>query len=318
MASAVAAAGRPAPNTAAASTASRMPGNANRMSRPEEIIASTAPRRQAATTASSVPAVMARSTTASGPSIEVVAPASSRDSTSRPWPSKPSRCPPTGPTQASDKLVSTGLYGASSEPKNAANMPITITPADARPAGPVARSRPRMPVPGGRTSASAISTVAPMASLTVPTSPGLESPCSESPCFESLGPASQRDPRVEHRVQQVDDEVDHHERGHQHQRDALHHGQVLGLGRLDQVGAQPVQAERRLDHRVERDEGGDRDAGDRGDRDGGVAQDVPPDPLPDRDAPADRGLHVLTAGLGADRGPGHPGHDGQRRNGQGD
>src|SRR5690349_7710067 len=313
MASAVAAAGRPAPNTAAASTASKMPGNANRMWRPEEIIASTAPRRQAAMTASSVPAVIARSTTASGPSIEVVAPASSRDRTSRPWPSKPSRWPPTGPTQASARLVSTGLYGASSEPKNAANVAITMTPADAGPAGPVARSRPRKPVPGGRTSASLSSADAPMASLTGPTSPH-----SESPCLESLGPASQRDPRVEHRVQQVDDEVDHHERGHQHQRDALHHGQVLGLGRLDQVGAQAVQAERRLDHRVERDEGGDRDAGDRGDRDRGVAQDVPPDPQPGRDAPADRGLHVLPAGLGADRGPGHPGHDGQRRDGKGD
>ena len=47
----------PAPNTAAARTASRMPGNANRMSSPEEITASTAPRRQAAITASRVPAI---------------------------------------------------------------------------------------------------------------------------------------------------------------------------------------------------------------------------------------------------------------------
>ena len=80
-----AAAVRPAPNTAAASTASRMPGNANRMSSPVEITASTGPRRQAAVTASRLPAVTLIATTASGPSIDDRAPTSSRDSTSRPW-----------------------------------------------------------------------------------------------------------------------------------------------------------------------------------------------------------------------------------------
>src|SRR6516164_180738 len=44
--SASTAAGRPAPNTAAASSASRMAGKANKKLRPEEITASLAPRRR--------------------------------------------------------------------------------------------------------------------------------------------------------------------------------------------------------------------------------------------------------------------------------
>ena len=47
---------RPAPKTAAASTASRIAGNANRMSITTEIAESTQPPRQAATTASTTPA----------------------------------------------------------------------------------------------------------------------------------------------------------------------------------------------------------------------------------------------------------------------
>src|SRR5262245_28409194 len=42
---------------------------------------------------------------------------------------------------------------------------------------------------------------------------------------------------------------------------------------------------------------GDRDARDRGDRNGGVAQDVPPDHVTGRDPAADRRLHVLTVAL---------------------
>ena len=74
---------------------------------------------------------------------------------------------------------------------------------------------------------------------------------------------------------------------------------------------------------LSRDDGGhrdqrrDRDAGDRGDRDRRVAQDVPLDHRA-RDAPADRGLHVLAPAFVADRGPGHPGDDGQRRDRQRD
>ena len=75
----------------AASSASRMAGKANKMLRPEEITASLAPRRQAAVTASSVPTGTLMTTTVSGPSIVVCAPPSSRDSTSRPSKSYPSR-----------------------------------------------------------------------------------------------------------------------------------------------------------------------------------------------------------------------------------
>src|SRR5262249_5120133 len=48
---------------------------------------------------------------------------------------------------------------------------------------------------------------------------------------------------------------------------------------------------RHLNHRRDRDQRGDRDARDRGDRDGGVAQDVPPDHVAGRDPAADRRLH---------------------------
>ena len=106
--SAMDAAVSPAPKIAVASTASRMPGNANRMLSPEEITASRAPPRHAAATASRVPAAMLSTTTASGPSIEDCAPASSRENTSRPWKSKPSRCPPPGPTQARLRLGRSG------------------------------------------------------------------------------------------------------------------------------------------------------------------------------------------------------------------
>ena len=68
-----------------------MPGKANRTSSPDEMKASSAPPRQAAATASSAPAIMLPRTTASGPSIDVRAPTISRDSTSRPSKSYPSR-----------------------------------------------------------------------------------------------------------------------------------------------------------------------------------------------------------------------------------
>ena len=106
---------------------------------------SLTPRRQAAVTASSVPAVTLRMTTASGPSIVDCAPASSRDNTSRPSKSYPSRWPPTGPAQDSDRFGRFGSYGASTGPNRAANVAAAMTTAEAIPAGPVARStaRPR-------------------------------------------------------------------------------------------------------------------------------------------------------------------------------
>src|SRR5215831_13049881 len=54
----------------------------------------------------------------------------------------------------------------------------------------------------------------------------------------SLGVASQRDAGVEGRVEHVHDQVDDDERGHEDQRDALDHGEVLGLSGEDQVGTE--------------------------------------------------------------------------------
>src|SRR6266702_5070766 len=298
MASAIDAAVRPAPKIAVASTASRMPGNANRMSSPEEITASTVPRRQAAATASRAPAVMLRTTTASGPSIEDCAPASSRENTSRPWKSYPSKWPPPGATQASERFGRLGLYGAISGPKTAASVASAMTAADTMPATPV----PRSPDSGRVRRVPGTVTVRPAPAVTVP---------------PSLGPAPQRDARVQHRVHHVHEQVDHDERGDQHERDALHHREVLGLRGLDQVGAEPVQAERGLHHGRHGDQRRDRDPGDRGDRYRRVAQDVPPDQLAARDAAAHRGLHVLALALLPDRRPGDPGHDRERRERQG-
>ena len=75
-----------------------MPGNANRMSITTEMPESIQPPRQAATIASTTPAIIESATTAAGPRIDVRAPASRRDSRSRPCPSNPSGCPLTGPT----------------------------------------------------------------------------------------------------------------------------------------------------------------------------------------------------------------------------
>src|SRR5215472_13689846 len=247
IARAIDAAGRPAPNTAAASTASRIPGNANKMSRPDEITASTRPRRQAAITASRVPASRDPITTASGPSMDDVAPANSRDSTSLPSTSKPSRCPPVGPTQGSDGCTRVGLNGAISGPMTAMTVAIAITTADARTAAPVARSRPTAPrrARGSRTVTSGAASPArarDISSLIAPCSPL----CSLRAPPRSLRPAPECDPGVKHRVGEVDGDVNYHERGDEHQRDALHHGEVLVLCRGHQVRAEAVQAERGL------------------------------------------------------------------------
>ena len=84
-------AGRPAPKTAAVSTASRIPGNANRMSITVPRTESTQPPRHAASTEITVPSAIDMTTTSAGPSIDVRAPTISRESRSRPWLSNPSR-----------------------------------------------------------------------------------------------------------------------------------------------------------------------------------------------------------------------------------
>src|SRR6266571_3802821 len=151
MASAIDAAVRPAPKIAVASTASRMPGNANRMSSPGEI-------------------------------------------TSRPGKSYPSKWPPPGATQASERFGRLGLYGAISGPKTAASVASAMTAADTMPATPV----PRSPDSGRVRRVPGTVTVRPAPAVTVP---------------PSLGPAPQRDARVQHRVHHVHEQVDHDERG---------------------------------------------------------------------------------------------------------
>ena len=54
----------------------------------------------------------------------------------------------------------------------------------------------------------------------------------------------------------------------------------FGLCRLDEVRAEPVEAERQLHHRVQGDQRRDRQAGHRGNRDGRVAQHVAADDRP--------------------------------------
>ena len=82
MLSAITVAGRPAPKTATAMTASRMPGKASEASRTPARAASVQPRRHAPTIASVDPATVAKTTMARGPRKLVRAPYRSRESRS--------------------------------------------------------------------------------------------------------------------------------------------------------------------------------------------------------------------------------------------
>ena len=78
------AADRPAPNTAAARIASRMPGKAKAMSSDPLTSVSKRPPRHAAAMATMTPRTIDTGDDDEGPTIEVRAPASSRENTSRP------------------------------------------------------------------------------------------------------------------------------------------------------------------------------------------------------------------------------------------
>ena len=97
-----------------------------------------ASRRASAASASTVPAIIDRITTASGPSIEVRAPTIRRERMSRPCASNPSRKLPSGPTNARVRSTSFGGWGASAGPKMAqivatAMIATQITPSTPRP-----------------------------------------------------------------------------------------------------------------------------------------------------------------------------------------
>ena len=140
------------------------------------------------------PRAIASTTTASGPSIEDCAPASSRDSTSRPSKSKPSRCPPTGPTQASARFGSDRVVRGEQRAEDRERR-------GDRDHG----RRGHAGDPGRRAGRTATGRLLRRdrrwlrrAALTTGLWPRSLVPC-----------APQRDPRVEHRVQQVDEHVDH-------------------------------------------------------------------------------------------------------------
>ena len=122
--------------------------------------------------------------------------------------------PAAGPTQASERFGWSGLYGASSGPKNAANVASTITAADTMPAAPVPRSpdsdRARL-VPGA---------------TTVATATGRVTGRSGAHHWARL-PSETRGSSTAYSRSTT--QVDHDERGDQHQRDALHDREVLGL-----------------------------------------------------------------------------------------
>ncbi len=85
-----------------------------------------------------------------------------------------------------------------------------MTAAETIPATPVERTRPTTPTRASRRRPPLAAT--PTAALTAPS---------------SLGPASQRNARIQHRIQHIDDRVDDDECCDQDERDALHYRQVL-------------------------------------------------------------------------------------------
>src|ERR1700722_3022600 len=263
------------------------------MSSTVPIAESAQPPRQAAITEITVPAAIDISTTSTGPSIEVRAPTIRRLSRSRPWLSNPSRYPEAlnGPTNWNWSCEKFGSCGRISGPKIARNTAIETIAQHSPNTSRLAASRRRV---RGNTSGAEATVVV----LIWP--------------VRSRGAAPDRDPRVEHRVQQVDERVGDHERGDEHQRDPLDDRGALGQRRLHERRADPVEVERLLDDGRQREQRRDRDPDDGRDRDRGVAQHVAADDQTPRDPTAGRGLNVLLRELGA-HGHARDPHDDRKR-----
>ncbi len=96
----------PAPQTAVSMMAERIAGNANVKSARRITASSTQPRRAAASSPSAVPAVSPMPTAITPTRIELRAPTSSSEATSRPYASVPSQCAAPGGRRADPMSMS--------------------------------------------------------------------------------------------------------------------------------------------------------------------------------------------------------------------
>jgi hypothetical protein len=101
------------------------------------------------------------------------------------------------------------------------------------------------------------------------------------------------DPWVDDDVEDVRDQVRNDEHGREDQRDRLHHGVVLVLDRRDQLGAEPVQAERELDDHGAGDQVADRETAHRHDRNERTPERMADDDGRPAEPPAPSRLDVL-------------------------
>src|SRR5262245_25552961 len=99
----------------------------------------------------------------------------------------------------------------------------------------------------------------------------------------SGGRSGTADPRVEHGVQEVDEEVDEHEQDGDHEDVALQLDVLTGEDRLADLLAHPRDPEDDLDDDRAADEHADVEAGDREERQARWAQRVAPEDAPVRD-----------------------------------
>ena len=203
-----AAAVRPAPNTAAASTASRMPGKANRMSSTAETTVSNRPPIQAVAIAISDAQGDRR-----------------RDHHQR---ARASRC---GRPPASARSMSSAVHVEAQQVAAGRAHVLRWT-------GPNCRWGRAAPAPARRwRRPAAITMITTTGSRAMPVAAQPAGGRREQAIGSlearrcSLGPAPSLTRGSSTRVQQVDDRVDDDERRDQHERDPLHHREVLGLGR---------------------------------------------------------------------------------------
>ena len=132
-------------------------------------------------------------------------------------------------------------------------------------------------------------------------------PCARQPSFVA-------DPRVDHRVEQVDQEVGEHEDRRDHQDRALHHRVVAIEDALDQHAAQALDREHVLDHDRAGHQQRERDAHHGHHRDQGVGEGVDEDQARLQQPLGAGDLHVLGLQHLEHRGADHARHDrGERR-----
>src|SRR4051794_21352673 len=165
---------------------------------------------------------------------EMRAPWINRASSSRPSPSVPSQCSAETGARRSSMSISVGL--------GSGRMSARIATAKTRPIQPIAIQNKSPSRLGRRAGVAATSS------------------------WSASSSVAMANPRIENGVEQIDDEVHHHEAHGDHQHRSLQDDQIAGVDRTDQKPADSRQRKDRLDDQRAADQSADIDAGDRDQR----------------------------------------------------